>query len=127
MARKLVLSGGELLPESVAEAEGLSCVAWPGGLLEVELTLPRRDIECFTLAGRPCLLARGAGKDLGACFSLILGVLTTQTYAQAILLGKSDKPENSLIYHKECDKHYRPKKHCLSPVISECKQHKCLQ
>lgn len=64
MARKLVLSGGELLPESVAEAEGLSCVAWPGGLLEVELTLPRREIECFTLAGRPCLLARGAEDTL---------------------------------------------------------------
>lgn len=31
------------------------------------------------------LFARGVGKDLGAGLSLILGVLTTQTYAQAVL------------------------------------------
>ena len=36
------------------------------------------------------LFARGAGKDGGAALSLILGVLTTQTYAQAVLSGKSD-------------------------------------
>lgn len=33
------------------------------------------------------LFARGAGTDLGACLSLILGVLTTQTYAQAIFIA----------------------------------------
>lgn len=37
------------------------------------------------------LFARGFGVDSGACLSLILGVLTTQTYAQAVLWGKSDK------------------------------------
>lgn len=36
------------------------------------------------------LFARGAGEDLGAALSLLLGVLTTQTYAQAVLSGKSD-------------------------------------
>ena len=36
------------------------------------------------------LFARGAGTDLGAGASLLLGVLTTQTYAQAILSAKSD-------------------------------------
>ena len=36
------------------------------------------------------LLARGAGTDIGAGVSLLLGVLTTQTYAQAILSAKSD-------------------------------------
>lgn len=36
------------------------------------------------------LFARGAGKDGGACLSLILGVLTTQTYAQAVMSGKSE-------------------------------------
>ena len=36
------------------------------------------------------LFARGLGKDLGACLSLILGVLTTQTYAQAVLCGRTD-------------------------------------
>ena len=37
------------------------------------------------------LFARGVGKDLGAGVSLILGVLSTQTYAQACLSGKSDR------------------------------------
>ena len=37
------------------------------------------------------LFARGAGTDGGACLSLILGVLTTQTYAQGILSGRTDK------------------------------------
>lgn len=37
------------------------------------------------------LAARGAGKDIGAGISLVLGVLTTQTYAQAVMSGKTDK------------------------------------
>ncbi|MBQ8831387.1 MAG: hypothetical protein IJ017_07285 [Oscillospiraceae bacterium] len=37
------------------------------------------------------LFCRGAGKDMGSCVSLILGVLTTQTYSQAVLTAKSDK------------------------------------
>lgn len=37
------------------------------------------------------LFARGVNTDGGACLSLILGVLTTQTYAQAVLSGKTDK------------------------------------
>lgn len=37
------------------------------------------------------LFARGFGTDAGACLSLILGVLTTQTYAQGILSGQSDR------------------------------------
>ncbi len=36
------------------------------------------------------LFARGAGKDLGSALSLVFGVLTTQTYAQAVINGKSD-------------------------------------
>ena len=37
------------------------------------------------------LFARGLSPDAGACLSLILGVLTTQTYAQAVLSGRTDK------------------------------------
>lgn len=37
------------------------------------------------------LFCRGFGTDFGACISLILGVLTTQTYAQAILTARSDR------------------------------------
>ena len=36
------------------------------------------------------LFGRGFWTDFGSCMSLILGVLTTQTYAQAILNAKSD-------------------------------------
>ncbi len=37
------------------------------------------------------LLARGAVKDIGSGLSLLLGVLSTQTYAQAVWSGKSDR------------------------------------
>lgn len=37
------------------------------------------------------LFGRGFWTDFGSCMSLILGVLTTQTYAQAILTARSDK------------------------------------
>ena len=37
------------------------------------------------------LLARGAGEDLGACLSLLLGVITTQSYAQAIFMADKTK------------------------------------
>ena len=36
-------------------------------------------------------LARGPMKDIGSCLSLILGVLSTQTYAQAIWSARSDR------------------------------------
>ena len=37
------------------------------------------------------LFAHGVGTDAGACLSLILGVLTTQTYAQGVLSGRTDR------------------------------------
>ena len=37
------------------------------------------------------LIARGAAKDIGSGLSLLLGVLSTQTYAQAIWSGESDR------------------------------------
>ena len=37
------------------------------------------------------LTARGTFKDLGSCVSLILGILSTQTYMQFILSAKGDK------------------------------------
>ena len=36
------------------------------------------------------IFARGVSKDVGSCISVILGVLSTQTYAQAIWSGRSD-------------------------------------
>lgn len=37
------------------------------------------------------LFARGIGKDLGACLSLVLGVITTQSYAQPFFMAKDEK------------------------------------
>ena len=37
------------------------------------------------------LFYRGVGKDAGAGLALILGVITTQSYAQAVFSGRSDK------------------------------------
>ena len=37
------------------------------------------------------LFSRGIGLDTGACASLIFGVLTTQTYGQAVMCGKTDR------------------------------------
>lgn len=37
------------------------------------------------------LVARGVAKDIGSGLSLLLGVLSTQTYAQAVWSGKSDR------------------------------------
>jgi len=59
MARRLVLSGGAPLAESLADAEGLYCAAWPGGALELEFTPARRETERFMLDGLPCALTRG--------------------------------------------------------------------
>ena len=64
MARRLVLSGGVPLAEPLADADGLCCVAWPGGALEIELTPPRHGIERFTLEGMPCAMSRGSSATL---------------------------------------------------------------
>ena len=37
------------------------------------------------------LFSRGIGTDTGACLSVLLGVITTQTYAQGVLSGRRDK------------------------------------
>lgn len=38
LTRRFTLSGGRVLPASLAGAQGLWAVAWPGGALEIELT-----------------------------------------------------------------------------------------
>ena len=58
LARKLVFSGGEPMPRSVEEAEGVDIVLWPGGEIELELTpRPRRGAaQGFRSAGHDLLL-----------------------------------------------------------------------
>ena len=64
LARRLVLSGGAPLAQSLAEAEGLRCVAWPGGALELAFAPGRRTVERFLLDGLPCAITRGPATAL---------------------------------------------------------------
>lgn len=66
-------------------ALALSMTGGLSGVLDLARNLSRETgVNYFSL------ISRGAGKDLGSCLSLILGVLTTQTYAQALLTARSD-------------------------------------
>lgn len=62
MARKLVLSGGAPMADSLAQADDLYAVRWPGGVIEIELS-PRQEIEDTSeqldLNGLSCRIVRG--------------------------------------------------------------------
>lgn len=64
-------------------ASAAVCLYFSGGLSVFGEQLPRA--QYFNL------LSRGAGIDLGAGLSVALGVISTQTYIQAILSAKSDR------------------------------------
>lgn len=57
-----------------------------GGFFELVKTIDNPENIHFD-----SLFARGAGEDLGACLSLVLGVITTQSYAQAIFAAADTK------------------------------------
>lgn len=54
-----------------------------GGMSYIYNALPHEQYFDF--------FARGVGVDMGAFLSVVLGVISTQTYIQAIICGKSDK------------------------------------
>lgn len=62
MARKLVLSGGTPMPESLEQSDDVFAIRWPGGVIEIELT-PARDAsehsEPLALGGLNARLIRG--------------------------------------------------------------------
>lgn len=60
------------------------------GQVQQALSLPTLSTPADISAQFFNLLARGPFKDLGSGLSLILGVLSTQTYIQAVLTGKSN-------------------------------------
>lgn len=71
---------------AVCGALAVSLAGGPGTFLQTVRSLcSETGVSYFSL------LARGAGEDLGACLSLILGVLTTQTYAQAMISAESGR------------------------------------
>ena len=102
MARRLVLSGGAPLAEPLAQAEGLYCVAWPGGALELEMRPPRRTVERFSLEGLPCALSRGAATVLtlnGVPVTLPEGAATPRLMrldGAAALLGETEDGQRYL-------------------------------
>ena len=56
------------------------------GLLEKMSTIDNpQNVRFYSL------FARGVSKDLGACLSLVLGVITTQSYAQSIFMASGEK------------------------------------
>ncbi|MDO4867812.1 MAG: hypothetical protein Q4C10_14875 [Clostridia bacterium] len=59
LARRIVFAGGEVLPDSLADASGLTAVAWPNGVLELELSAVPSSSTAFLLEGLPCALSRG--------------------------------------------------------------------
>ena len=62
---------------------GVTALVKAGGIGFIYATLPHSKYFNF--------FARGAGIDLGACLSVALGVVSTQTYIQAIISAKSHK------------------------------------
>lgn len=82
-----------ILKMVLLSAAMLSCgilVLWltngPAGWIRMVTELQHTEgIHFFSL------FARGVGVDLGSGLSLILGVLTTQTYAQAVISGRTDR------------------------------------
>ena len=68
---------------------GLLAFRFLGGMSGVSGVIASASSETGRNFGS--LFCRGVGIDLGACVSLLLGVLTTQTYAQAVLTARSDR------------------------------------
>ena len=66
---------------AAAALGGVLAIRQVGGLSAMSAALP----GAFSLFGR------GIGIDGGAGLSLVLGVLSTQTYAQSVLAGRSDR------------------------------------
>ena len=59
LSRRIVFSGGAPMADSLRDAAGLSCVAWPGGALEAEFAAAERVAEPALLDGAACVLERG--------------------------------------------------------------------
>lgn len=80
IAWSLAAGSGGLL-SSLRDMLGGTALGLAGGLSDADAVTHQ-----FT-----SLIARGAMKDIGSGISLILGVLSTQTYSQAIWSGSSDR------------------------------------
>ena len=67
---------------------GILALNYLGGISGLSSTV--RNLSGELGRNLSSLFCQGIGTDLGSCVSLILGVLTTQTYAQAVINAKSE-------------------------------------
>ena len=80
VARKIVLSGGKPMPESVENAEDIGLIFWPGNISEIEITPPclRSDAARSFSFGRHTFSIRGDVPKL-YCGDSLLGTLPEDT------------------------------------------------
>lgn len=96
LARRVVLSGGAPLADSLTDASGLQCVAWPGGALEIEFTPAQTALEPAFIDGVPATIRRGEDTSLllnGMTVPLPEGAQPPRLIRQngaALLLGEVD-------------------------------------
>lgn len=95
LARKIVLSGGAPLADSLSNAGGLSCVAWPGGAIEAEFSPAQVSTEPVLVDGLPGTLRRGEDTALllnGLAIPVPEGALPPRLVrhgGKALLLGET--------------------------------------
>ena len=80
---KMLLIYGTMIVSAVMI---LKMVGGLGSFTNMVEQIPNPDGIRFTY-----IFSRGVGTDIGACLSVLLGVTTTQTYAQGVLSGRTDK------------------------------------
>lgn len=95
LARKIVLSGGAPLADSLSNADGLNCVAWPGGAIEAEFSPAQVSTESVLIDGLPGTIRRGENAVLllnGLAIPVPDGALPPRLVRQggaALLLGET--------------------------------------
>lgn len=57
-AFKAVLSGGQLMADSLANSAGIFALQWPGPVMEIEISAFKPEIHLLTLENHPCLMVR---------------------------------------------------------------------
>ena len=80
---KMLLIYGTMIVSAVMI---LGMVGGLGAFTKMVAQIPNPDGIRFTY-----IFSRGVGTDIGACLSVLLGVTTTQTYAQGVLSGRRDQ------------------------------------
>ena len=80
---KMILIYGTMIVSAIMV---LTMVGGLPAFADMALNIPDPDGIRFT-----SLFARGVGTDIGSCVSVLLGIVTTQTYAQGVLSGRTDR------------------------------------